>query len=407
MEWKTEMVSKKVDWFRKKSTIATTRKEGRSMRPTYKQTAAAITRRFQQDMRETNVLFAGFDGGNATAVLWVGDEYRQITSYIGTGDVSSYTSFGGDAGGGFRPGDHVLIDEVETWFVGDLARTQCQDASTQKGNDARYYLGHTLRLFKTMIAAYVAEKNPGVFQHSIRVKVVTSVPIKLYRSDPALGLHVAESYVGDYWYRYINHTGEHTVHLLIEAAQTGMEGLSPLIAFGEKGKPQGFIDFGGGSIDIGCVDEKKTPLYEKCQSLMEWGTERVVELVSGQFRAVHGRLLDQAEQGKVLPAYQAGNDLVIYEQGEQVIPVTQMTDIVGGVNQQIDSFLKTWWGKRPGNNLASVRLIGGGATIFQPTLYAGEIIIPPHPHAENARANAALAERLETRQAWKVVRGAV
>lgn len=369
-------------------------------------TYARLTQKLKRDLKKQEVKQYGFDGGNSTAVLSDGSRTDQISSYIGTGDVEQYVSFGGDlVGGGLRVGDHVL-DDGDFWFVGDLARMQCSDATTNKANEARYYMGHTKRLFKTMIAARSVHDNPDENQHAIRAKVVTGIPIALYRQDATLPTRIAESFIGDYWYRYINYTGEYTIHLVIEACHVMQEGLSPLIAFGVKGKPQGFIDIGGNSIDVGVVDENKVPLYERSDSLQGWGTERIIEIVSAQFRAMHGRFLSPREQAKVIPALMSGKEMTVYNEGEQIIPVHVFHDALTQVTDMNDTFLKKTWGAKPGHDLAQVMLIGGGASIIIPSLYSGCVVTPEHPYAKNAEAYAAIAERLEQKNAWKTVLGA-
>ena len=365
--------------------------------------SARLAQKIRNDLRTQDVLIVGFDGGNSTSVLSIDGTHTQITSYIGTGDLSAYACFSGElTGGGWRPGDHVL-DDGTVWFIGDVARMQCADATTEKGNIARYSMGHTRRLFQAMMAAHVVDRNPDVREHPIRTKLVTGIPIALYRRDPTLATTIAESYVGDYWYRYTSEKGTYTIHMVIEACHVMMEGLSPLIAFGVKGKPQGFIDIGGGSIDVGVVDENKKPLYERSQSLQDWGVERIVDTVSAQFRSLYGRPLSPREQALVIPSLLGERDMIVYDEGERVIPLSSLTGSVRQATEMVDSFLKNVWGARPGHDLAQVAILGGGAHVIHPTLHAGERVILPEPHAKNAESYAAIARHLDQKNAWKTV----
>jgi hypothetical protein len=87
-----------------------------------------------------------------------------------------------------------------------------------------------------------------------------------------------------------------------------------------------------------------------------------------------------------------------------VIALQQVQRTIAIVRGEISSFLAQHWATGADGSVgadgAYVVLIGGGAYYFPDLALDTAVKQPPHPEQANARAYAALAQRLEARGKW-------
>lgn len=360
---------------------------------------ATTLRPFARDLvarsRSAPLWLAGADLGNTTALLAVDGQYQQIPSLIGTGDLSALLATRGGAGseGRLYEGEYALEYQGQTWYVGELAASQSADATTDRGNPTRQANGHALRLLLTLVGVL----DPQIT--SVRLRLVTGLPIKQFKSSPQLRAQIAESLIGTHVYRLHDCIGVREMQVTIEAVIVGMEGAMVAQAFNTPGQPSGFIDIGGDSFDIGWIDANGRLVESRTDSLFDAGAERIAATLSRQFSRQHGRELTAAERAMVLEQYQAGADTVIYQDGMRTITTDQVAEAVRQVAERGDTFLQQKWGARPGSDGAQIRLLGGAARLWHPTVYA-PLVASETPEADNALAFAAFAQRFEAASKW-------
>ena len=125
------------------------------------------------------VIVFGLDAGNseATGVIGGGGNSRMLTisAEIGAGQLRDLQRIRGGAGARSRltSGEYVLEVDGASYFVGRLALEQSAEASSARGDVARYWSGHTLRLLMVLAGALIKEP-------SFTLRVVTGLPISVW-----------------------------------------------------------------------------------------------------------------------------------------------------------------------------------------------------------------------------------
>lgn len=355
----------------------------------------AFARSMVSRERNAPLWLAGADLGNTTALFAVGPDFVQIPSLIGTGDLAALLATRGGAGGEGKLyiGEYAIEFEGQTWYVGQLAADQSADATTDRGNPNRQASGHGLRLLLALVGAY----DPQVT--TVRLRLVTGLPIKQFKARPELRKRIAEELTGTYCYKFFDSNGVREMQVVVEACIVGMEGAMAAQAFGVAGQPSGFVDIGGDSFDVGWINAAGRLVEERTDSLMDAGAERIATTVSNQFRKQYGRELTAAERAEVLSNYQHGQGTNVYEDGKRLISYETVREAVRQVSDRGDRFLAQKWGAKPGSDGAQVRLLGGAARLWKPEVYA-ELVRSEQPEADNVLAFAAFAERFETAGKW-------
>jgi hypothetical protein len=107
----------------------------------------------------------GLDPGNSEASGVVAPEGKAriltLPSEIGAGSFTQLTRIRGGAGQQRRlaSDEHVLEVDGSSWFVGTLALEQSATASSARGDVARYWSGHTLRLLMVLAETLLAQRS--------------------------------------------------------------------------------------------------------------------------------------------------------------------------------------------------------------------------------------------------------
>jgi hypothetical protein len=193
---------------------------------------------------------AGFDPGTSVATLvtdtW-GDGQAprgvfSLPSSVGSGSLQRVLNGRRGAGhGALEAHEHALEVEGVGYFVGQLAQAESDDATNQRGDNRRYYNGHTLRLLLALCGAAFRE------QLTATLRVVTGVPVAVYQETPDIEQCIAHSLLGAHRYR---HNGQGRT-LVVEAVRVMQEGAAAALTLGKIGaKSIGILDTGGRTTDI-------------------------------------------------------------------------------------------------------------------------------------------------------------
>ena len=96
------------------------------------------------------MIIMGFDAGNSetTVAVRIGSRVHHLTfpSSVGTGDYAELLRVRSGAGraANLEADEYTIVHRGVGLFVGRLALEQARDASSGRGNSARYSNGHTL-----------------------------------------------------------------------------------------------------------------------------------------------------------------------------------------------------------------------------------------------------------------------
>jgi hypothetical protein len=129
-----------------------------------------------------NPYIVGFDPGNSDATLTISSNGRPaactIPAFLGSGSLEELKRIRGGSGkkDGLEAGELVLETAEQSVFVGRLALEQSADASSARGEIARYWSGHTLRLLMTLAGTLIKEPL-------FTLRVVSGLPVKVWNKE--------------------------------------------------------------------------------------------------------------------------------------------------------------------------------------------------------------------------------
>lgn len=357
--------------------------------------AREVRQRINRQIADAQTFIAGADLGNCTSLYKTGNIVVQLPSYVGIGNLDDLlsTRLGSGSAGGLKAGEYAVECGGATFFVGDLAIVQATGATTQRGDSNRYANGHTLIL----LMALVGVAHPALT--SVRLRLVTGLPIKTFRDRPALKADVRHTLEGVHFFTFHDANGSRSMCLEVEAVGVVMEGLGAARAFGATGKPMVVVDIGGDSFDVAFIDAHGEVIDIRSGSLMHNGSERIGELLSSGFHRQFGRDLTPPEVEATLRNYLSGWDTTIYEAGECSIEVSAVQRAIDTVTAAGNSFLSQKLGPRPGSDAAEALVIGGAARYIKPALSC-PVTIPAAPERTNVEAYVVFAQRAEANNAW-------
>jgi hypothetical protein len=349
-------------------------------------------------------LVAGFDPGNAETTMSMNADYGNglamtFPSYLGSGRLSELLRIRGGAGNDqLEPDEYALTYRGRSQFVGRMAVEQSRDADSARGDTARYWSGHTLRLLLTAVGALLPEHPQAT------LRLVTGLPVEVWSKDTVR--NVQESLVGTHTFTL--NQREYTI--TVEAVVVMMEGAGALVAHGlPNGAAQAVIDVGGRTTDLFYTEGKK-PLHNRCGGLPV-GVETISDLIQQQVLDQYGRTLRPDELRDVLRSFLTTTPHHdIYVRGERVPDLSPLLKIIQqSVVDDIARFVgKKWRSEERGPvaaDAAQVLLIGGGAYFFAEPLRAmiPHLRVPLTPELANVRGYRALGERM-TDADWARVR---
>lgn len=365
-------------------------------------TLAQVRTDVRTRIKDAPTVLVGADLGNATAIAVGPDgKHLRIPSYLGIGDLDSLLSARGGSGDVPRldAGEYVLQLRGVAYYVGNLALEQLGEATTGRGDMARYTTGHTLRLLLTLLGT--------AYGPTAKVRLVTGVPPSVADEQPQIRQQIRQHLVGTHTYRLLSHTGSVDAMMEIEKVAVMSEAQAVYGLYGAPGEPFGILDIGGHTTDIAWFDRSGRIVGERTRSVANVGVSRIGALLSEWFRREYGRRLSEAEQQLALAQYREGEPVVIFHHGRVVVERGVMAAFGQEVARQINSFLARHWTMGASREVASdavrVVVIGGGPhyiDVRRDLQIDTEQIVPDAPELANALAYAAAARRIDETQKW-------
>lgn len=343
----------------------------------------------------------GGDFGNSETTVTVrtarGVSCLTFPSYIGRGSHSELLRVRHGAGreGRLDEDEYTLHHQGGDLFVGRLALEDARGATTGRGDPARYWNGHTLRLLLTACGR--------LFKGDVRVRLITGLPVKVWSEETKR--KVQQSLVGEHTYLFAGKERR----TIVEAVGVLMEGAAVLHDVATEPVEQGVIDVGGGSTDLFWALGRK-PRYERCDGLAE-GVAQIGDLLVQKVLAQGGRRLTSEEVRQVLWAAATGAPLPTLYSGGQALHLNgEVMDAVTDVGERLTAFVRNVWADEDGrvaSSAAHVRLIGGGAYYLKAVFKRDipHLRVVDHPERANALAYHAIGEAAGE-AAWQRNRGA-
>jgi hypothetical protein len=346
----------------------------------------------------------GLDPGNSEATGVIARagkaQFLTIPSDIGAGSLTQLTRIRGGAGQQrhLAPDEHVLEVDGSSWFVGALALEQSTTASSARGDVARYWSGHTLRLLMVLAGTLIGEP-------SFTLRVVTGLPVMVWDTTTTVP-HVQRSLCGTHAFRL---NGQERV-MTVTGVMVVMEGAGALAVHGlADDVPQAVIDIGGRTTELFWAHGQR-PLLPRCSGF-DRGVGDVGDALAAAFLEQHRRALTPREVRESLRAIAQGRPhppLFVDGQSVQLgeLVARAVRDIGADIRSQIS---RTWRSSEQGKvaaEAARVLLIGGGAYYFAPALRAliPHLQVPKHAEHANAQGYLAIGSQLPER-AWARLHG--
>lgn len=314
----------------------------------------------------------GHDHGNSrtTDILYLNGQahMRTFPSASADGSIKQLAKMRRGAGNdaivndyqALHSGEYVLSYDGTERFVGKLALSEGQGASTGRGDIHRYWSRRSLETL--LVAAGDLIPDP-----EFELVVVTGLPVKTFNEETKRKVKAALNGPHRFW---LNGRERYAV---VKVAKVLMEGAGASLVRGmsDSSDISGFIDIGGYSTDL-YVMQGLEVVAKRCDGL-DVGVEKVAEKVSSWFEAKYGFGLDMAERERILHAYVHGNRAYprISADGLTVSEreLEQWTrKAILEVGKEIAEFVSKAWrigetGKVAAN-FARVEVVGGGAYYF-------------------------------------------
>jgi hypothetical protein len=339
----------------------------------------------------------GLDTGNseATGVLGPSGNSRLLTipAEIGADQLRDLQRIRGGAGakGRLASGEYVLEVDGASYFVGRLALEQSAETSSARGDVARYWSGHTLRLLMVLAGALIKEPN-------FALRVITGLPISVWDLASTVP-RVQHTLCGTHHFRLNGHARVMTV----EAALVVMEGAGALAIHGvAEDVPQAVIDTGGRTSNLFWAQGQR-PVVPRCAGFAR-GVGDIADLLAAWFLDHYGRELAPREQRTILwSAAQRKPHRPIFVDGTAVELGAETQRIIAQVGMDIRSQVSRIWRSSELGKVAAeaahLLYVGGGAYYFAPLLRESipALIVPKHPEVANAEGYLALGQQLPER----------
>jgi Actin like proteins N terminal domain len=348
-------------------------------------------------MTTEGAIVFGLDAGNseATGVIGLGGNSRILTipAEIGAGQLRDLQRIRGGAGaqGHLALGEYVLEIDGASCFVGRLALEQSAEASSARGDVARYWGGHTLRLLMVLAGALI--KQP-----SFTLRVVSGLPITVWDMASTVP-RVQQSLCGTHTFQL---NGRARV-MSVEAVLVVMEGAGALALHGVGDDvPQAVIDTGGRTTNLFWAQGQR-PLLPRCAGFSR-GVGDVGDVLAAWFLDHYGRELSPVERRDILwSAAQRKPHRAIFVDGQPVELALEIQRMITQVGMEIRSQVNRIWRSSEQGKVAAeaahLLYVGGGAYYFAPLLRESipALVVPKHPEVANAEGYLALGLQLPER----------
>lgn len=341
-------------------------------------------------------LLAGFDPGNSQSTLMISDGGAQaatltMPSFVGSGSLAEIQRIRGGIGADALQADEFVLEHGGlSYTVGRLSH-ESSDATSQRGDVARYWNGHTLRILLTLIGGIVNDE-------AVRVRVVTGLPVRLRSKEHAQ--QVQASLGGEHV--FVLNGRRRTVQIEVFAAL--MEGGAASFVYGKRKEPHGIIDVGGRTTDLYWANGQR-PVWDRCHGAAI-GIEKAGDLLRQSIFEASGRELDADEVQQVLRAFAAQKPLpTFYASGSPITLNGHVERSVQRVADEVLSLVSQHWRSADRGAIAAeaaqIVLIGGGAHYVGPALHPHlpHLVVPAQPELANAEGYLAFARQM-TEEQW-------
>jgi hypothetical protein len=353
---------------------------------------------------------AGFDPGNSETCIAIidsnGDQKAlYIPSYVSRGSYDALVRFRNMSERTqsthpseiLQPGEYVLTYSsvgAAEYYIGALAMSQGQGATSARGDINRYWSSLSLQLLLTTAGALIPDAD-------YELHLVTGIPIETYSDQNRR--KVRSRLEGEH--HYLLNGRQRLAIVYVE--KVIMEGAGAMIAFGDD-RPvrQAVMDIGGRTTDLYTADGQ-APLIALCHGAA-LGVELAADLLNATMQSRCGRALTPQETRSVLRAsVGSGQYPQIYAHGQEISPIDlrQWTEeALRTVGRDIATFASQAWANDElggvATDMAKVLLVGGGAYYFYRDIVnlILHVTVPPQPELANALGYASLARHLRLRR---------
>lgn len=284
----------------------------------------------------------GFDGGNTdTCFTTTGKDGHEVVVVIPSAVVENNSgkldllrsavaltpSVGNDMGHDPYKQDITLTFKGKTYLVGYSAMRQSKLATTQKGDDSRYYSPEQLVRLLAVSALAIPESH-------YEINLVTTAPIgyftKTLRKSIRKGLDGLHVFTLNGIER----------HALIHVKEVMIEGPAALVLYGANSANDRriIIDGGGHTTEFLTLDGRD-PVADLCRGV-EIGVETIGDYVHDQVLEQYNRRLSMRERSDILRAYGSRNTpnplpYPIVQCGRHALGATELSMIARSGAQQL------------------------------------------------------------------------
>lgn len=315
----------------------------------------------------------GFDHGNSETCGYIigrgGIPWKKkIPSMLSTGSMKDIMNKRSSRGATYdKAKDALKSDEIVItyegieYLVGDLAMRESLQAGSATGDVGRYASTRALVMLMGLAVQMLQETE-------FALHITTGLPVDLFNNENRAAVKQAlES--GDE--PHIFHYNGATRRMHVTVAKVVMEGIGPLITYGEDESTslQGVIDIGWNTTDL-IVARGIKPVSTMCKG-KTIGVENIGEILSNHFSVYYGRVLRSDEIRELLLAYSARKTLPQLVASGKKVDMDQVyawiEASINDVAQDILSFVRTAWKTRDGNmagDILPLFVCGGGPYYF-------------------------------------------
>jgi hypothetical protein len=276
------------------------------------------------------------------------------------------------------------------YYVGDLALRQSKRASSQKGDETRYFSVEQL-------VRLLATSGLAIEQQAYEMTLVTTLPVGYYTKD--LRRRVKDTFEGTFEFLLNGEKRQAT----ITVRKVMVEGPPALVLYGSQsaGERRLIIDGGGYTTDFTLLNGND-PVTDRCRGI-DLGVENIGDYVYETLHEQHGRKLSLSERSDILRAYASKSQLPTILCGRYELPPVELTKIVtAGCKQVAQATLieaRSLWGVTNDVVAGDIRWqyhIGGSALFYNDLLRAKMPWLRPveGASAANARGSAYIAKAL-------------
>ena len=295
-----------------------------------------------------------------------------------------------------RTGEYVLALDGTERFIGNLALTQGQGASTGRGDIHRYWSRRSLETLLTSAADMVPDTE-------FELLVVTGLPVETFNEDTRK--KVKHALNGSY--HFTLNGRDRFAYVKVGKVLMEGAGASLLHDIEDTDDIHGFIDIGGRTTDL-YVRQGLQAVARQCKGL-DLGVENAADKISAWFEDKYGFALSLPNRTRIINAYASGASYpTIKAEG---VPVAEIelarwakrafTDVGKEIAEFVSKIWRTGETGKVAADFASVEVVGGGAYYYLDAIRTliNRASMPLEPEHANARGYGWFADQLVQQRA--------